>query len=95
MNPDRIIRRTAKLVEAQVDGELIALDTRKGSCYGFNASATRIWSLAEHPISFSDLCATLTREFAVAPEQCMQEVAEVIGDLERDGLVEVVPQNLP
>ena len=89
MSTDLIIRRKGNLLEAEVDGELVALEVEKGSCYGFNRSATRIWQLAEQPISLSSLCDRLVGEYDVDRARCEEEVAGVIRELEREGLLEV------
>jgi hypothetical protein len=39
------------VIEAEVDGELVALHVDKGTCYGFNGTATRIWALIETPLT--------------------------------------------
>lgn len=88
LSTDLMIRRKSELLEAEVDGELVALQIDKGTCYGFNRSATRIWQLAEQPILMSDLCAALVGEFEVDRGTCEREVAEMVRELEREGLIE-------
>lgn len=89
MSTDVIIHRKGTLLEAEVDGELVGLQVEKGSCYGFNRSATRIWQLAEQPISLSSLCDRLVDEYEVDRDRCEQEVTVVIRELEREGLLDV------
>jgi hypothetical protein len=86
-----IVSRRAELIETEVDGELVALHVDKGTCYGFNGTATRIWALIERPRRVSELKEELTREFDVDPEMCEQQLGELLRELEADGLVELAP----
>jgi hypothetical protein len=86
---DLIVARGAGLVEAEVDGELIGLHIDNGTCYAFNATATRIWQLIEQPRSLADLCAALAEEFEVDPATCESDVRLVLDDLASDGIVEL------
>ncbi len=95
MSTNLIISRNRELLEAEVDGELVALQIDKGTCYGFNRSATRIWQLAEQPISLAALCDALTAEYAVDRARCEAEVTEVVRELEREGLVSIAEGGSP
>ena len=87
MSTHLIISRAADLIEAEVDGELIALQAARGRCYGFNRSATRIWSLTKRPISLAALCDALMAEYQVDRARCEAEVADAVRELEREGLL--------
>lgn len=91
MNEDLIVQRRDGLIQAEVDGELVALHIDKGTCYGFNVTATRIWTLIESPRRVSELRDQLVDEYDVDAETCGLEVMAVLKDLERDGLVELQP----
>jgi len=86
-----IVSRRAELIEAEVDGELVALHVDNGTCYGFNGTATRIWALIEQPRRFSELKEELIREFDVDPDLCERQLNELLRELEGDGLVELAP----
>lgn len=88
---DLIVRRTGKLIEAEVDGELIGLEVEQGTCFGFNSTATRIWALLESPRRFSELRDLLLAEYEVDSETCETELRGVLRELEKDGLVELEP----
>ena len=91
MTEEYIVSRRAQLIETEVDGELVALDVDKGTCYGFNGTATRIWGLIEQPKRVSELKAALLSEFDVDPETCGRQLAQLLKELETDGLVELEP----
>lgn len=91
MPEDLLVRRREGLIQAEVDGELVALHVDNGACYGFNPTATRIWALIETPQLLSALTRKLVEEYEVDPETCDRQVRAVLKDLEQDGLVELQP----
>lgn len=68
IGPDSLVERRLKMVEAEMDGERIALAVESGTCYGFNRSATRIWDLLDTPRTVSEIVADLTERFDVDAE---------------------------
>lgn len=86
-----LISRREGLIQAEVDGELVALHIDKGTCYGFNVTATRIWALIEQPRLLSDLRQILLGEYDVDDDTCDRQLREMLGELERDGLVATEP----
>jgi hypothetical protein len=86
---DIVVKRRAGLLEAEVDGEIVGLHVEKGTCYGFNATATRVWGLIETPRTVSDIRDALLEEYDVEPAICEAELAELLKELEADGLVEL------
>jgi hypothetical protein len=82
-----VARRLPGLVEAELDGELVGLHVENGTCYSFNATATRILALLDRPKSVEEICAALGREFDVDPVTCGEQVLLLLQDLQRDGLV--------
>ena len=84
-----LIRRNAEFMEAEVDGELVALHADKGTCYGFNPTATRIWNLLAEPSTLAELHEALMAEYEVDRATCEREVEPLLRDLEADGLVKI------
>ena len=89
MSDSPLISRKSELLEAEVDGELVALHVDNGTCYGFNGTATRIWALIEQPRTLAELCDALTAEFEVDRGDCEREVTILLRELEEDGLVDI------
>jgi len=92
MGKDMLVLRRAGLIEAEVDGELVALHVDNGTCYGFNGTATRIWAMIEEPKRLGELTDALVREYDVDPETCEAQLLDLLKDLEADGLVELRPE---
>lgn len=89
MNEDLVVTRRAALLEAEVDGEIVALHVDSGTCYGFNGTATRIWALIEEPKRVSELRDALLEEFDIDAATCEAQLMDLLGELETDRLVEL------
>ena len=74
-------------IEAEIDDEIVALSIERGTCYGMNRVASRIWSLLAKPIRISDLCATLVASYRVDPDVCKRQVLDVLEELRAEGLI--------
>ena len=88
---DYLVRRRTGLLETEVDGELVGLHVENGTCYGFNGTATRIWSMIEAPRRMSDLRDSLVAEFDVEAVTCEEQLIELLRELAADGLIELQP----
>ena len=86
---DWIVARRAGLSEAELDGELLGLHVERGTCYGFNGTATRIWKMIEQPIQLAALRDALVRDYDVDAETCEADLRELLRELEQDGLVSI------
>jgi hypothetical protein len=86
---DILVSRKDGLVEAEVDGEIVALHVDNGTCYGFNGTASAVWRMLDRPRRLDEICAGLAGEYEVEPDQCEREVMDLLRDLESDGLVEL------
>ena len=84
---DPLVRRCGDLIEAEVDEELVGLHVDRGICYGFNATATRIWSLLEEPQTVSQLRDRLLEQYDVSPDECDAQLRTLLDELAKDGLV--------
>ncbi len=87
MSATTIYRRARPLMEAELGDELVTLDVDGGHCYGFNAVTTSVWRLLEQPRSEAAIRHELMEEYDVAPDQCAQELGELIADLMTRGLI--------
>ena len=77
-------------IEADVDGEILALGIEHGTCYGLNRVGSRIWNLLAEPTGIGDLCATLLAAYRVDPDVCEREVLSLLEELRAEGLIRVL-----
>lgn len=88
---DVIVRQDGDLVTTRLDGELVGMSVEQGTCYGFDAVATRLWELIENPRTLDSLCAQLVAEFAVGDAACRADVRAFLEELRGEGLISVTP----
>lgn len=84
----RVVQKPG-LLEAEVDGEIVALHIESGKCYGMNEVAARIWSLLATPHSVREIRDALMARYAVEDDECREQVASLLSQLEGEGLIEV------
>jgi hypothetical protein len=90
-NPEsEIYRRSAQLLEAEINDELVALEPNQGTCFGFNSVATDVWRRLEQPRSFAELKNALLAEYDVSEEQCSGELRELLEQMREARLIEAV-----
>jgi hypothetical protein len=74
-------------VEAEIDDEILTLNVDRGICYGLNRVGSSIWKLLAEPIRVRDLCTTLLGTYRVDPDDCEQQVLELLEELCSEGLI--------
>ena len=87
-----VVERRDGFIEAQVDGELVALNIESGTCYALNTVGSRIWDLLSEPSRIGDLCTTLLSEYRVEPDVCQRDVLDLLEELRAEGLVATVEE---
>lgn len=85
-----VIRQRGGLVAHKVDDTLVLADERSSGCYGLDFVAQKIWQLVERPKAVADLCAALVDEYKIDRERCELDVLDFLGELKREGLIEIV-----
>jgi hypothetical protein len=79
--------RNENIPTGEVDGEMVALDLDKGSCFGMDGIGSEIWALAATPVTLAEIADALTARHEVSREQCISDVAPFIDDLLAEGLL--------
>ena len=91
MVSETMVERGSGLIEAEVDGEIVALHVENGRCYGFNSTATVIWKMIETPKSLDTIRDALVGQFDVDPQTCEAQLKDLLDELAKDGLIEIRP----
>jgi hypothetical protein len=84
-----LYRRSDRALFTAVDREVIALDVQGGQCFGFNRVASAVWEALDQPRPLTEICQTLREQFEVGEEECRRDVADLLGGLVRDEIIEV------
>jgi hypothetical protein len=80
--------RAVELLEADVNDELVALEPKQGTCFGFNSVAKDIWRKLERPRSFAELKSELLAEYDVDDEQCTRDLRQLLEEMSEAKLIE-------
>lgn len=83
----RLVRR-ATVIEAEVDGEVVALNAETVECYGLNGVGSRILRLLATPITRAEICDALEAEYEVDSADCERAVGDLLAELLAKGLIQ-------
>ena len=87
MNHNARVVRCEEMLEADVNGEIVALHVERGQCYGLNAVASEIWRMLAEPTSVDEICRKLCEEYEIDSSTCQSQVQELVTSLQEEGLV--------
>jgi hypothetical protein len=68
MNDNSLYSRRADLLETTLDNEVVLMSIERGSYFGLEGTARRIWQLLAQPMTKSQLVQALCLEYAAEPE---------------------------
>jgi len=86
-HPHLFPKARTDLIAQDVAGEIVILDQQRNQVHRLNASASLIWLRMDGQASLMELAAALSRHFEVTTEQATDDVARVVEDLDRAGLL--------
>lgn len=89
LTENAVVGRTAGVLEAEVDDEIVLLNIEKGNCYGLNKAGSRVWHFIAEPCRVSDICARLMAEYDIDAETCMRQVIELLEQLNSEDLITI------
>lgn len=79
---------SADVLHAEVNGEVVLLNTESLEYHSLNEVAGRVWALlGEAPHSIDELCAVLLAEYEVDEEPCRQAVEAFLARAGEQGFV--------
>ena len=82
-----VVSRKAGIIEAEIEGEVVALNVETGTCYGLNQVGSRIWHMLATSPRISAICETLLAEYSVGSDDCERQVLDLLEDLYSEGLI--------
>lgn len=84
-----VYARASGVVEADVEGVLVLLDTKNWDFIEFDKVGRTIWELLEEPKSPGELTDLLVQKFDVSHQQCGREARIFLDEMAAAGLVTV------
>jgi hypothetical protein len=81
------IRAVKDQVSCDLEGEAVILSLNEGIYYTLNSVGARIWNLIREPLQVGMVCDIIVKEFDVAADKCERDVLQVLGEMEKEGLI--------
>jgi len=82
------IARSPDVLHSDLGDQAVMMDVDAGAYFGLNEVGTRIWALAEEPVSLTIVVDRLTAEYDVARDECEAAVLESLDSSTRRELEE-------
>lgn len=90
-----VVRRASKQVSAPLEGETAILQVEDGVYYGLDEIGTLVWNMIEKPCAVASIRDAILRAYDVGAEQCEADLLNLLQELERRELIEVVDAQSP
>lgn len=85
-------RRSPQALSAEVGDDIVALQAERGFAFGLEGVTAAVWQLLDQPRSEDEIVAALLADYDVAESQCRADVAELLGKMRDEGLIEDVTE---
>lgn len=83
-------RKSSRQVSCQIDDEIAILDMDKSLYFRLEGVAVEVWGALDQPSSVAQLRDGIVARFDVTPEACEADLVALLGQLQAQGLVEIV-----
>ncbi len=90
IEPHTVVVRTAGLLTAPVDDEIVILNPGRDNYVGLNAIGRIIWDLIEQPREVAEPCRNLSGAFDAAPDQITADLLPFLAELAEEGIARVI-----
>ncbi len=88
-----LVARVDSLPVAPVDGELVILNTAKGSYVGLDDIGRRIWELLENPIYVNELLQQIMQDYTGDREVMTDDLIDFLSELYAQNLITATEPN--
>jgi hypothetical protein len=89
ININSTITRNEELLSGEIDHEIVIMNLDSGSYHVINKTGQRIWELLEKPMTVEEICSTISEEYEVDTQICLDEVLKFLADLQSRQIVQV------
>jgi hypothetical protein len=88
---DSVISVAEGQLASKLNDEVVILNLTSGIYFGLDQVGARVWELLQQHRRFGELRAAILREFDVEPLRCTQDLSDLIGRMESEGIVRIAP----
>jgi hypothetical protein len=86
-----IVRQSKDQVSCSLNDEVALLNLKTTLYFGLNEVGASIWQALKEPTPAIELCRLVRDRFEVDETQCQTHVLEFLTNLEKAGLIELIP----
>jgi hypothetical protein len=86
-----VISAAPDQLSSKLGSEVVILNLNSGVYYGLDPVGTRIWELLQQAQPLAAIRDQIVSEFDVTPEQCEQDLIDLLKQMEQEGLIKVTP----
>lgn len=90
ITPDTMVIQKKSLPSVVLDGEIALMNRENGRYYSLDPIGSRIWAIMSEQITVKDIVAILLQEYEVSPENCGNDVIDLVNQLNEQGLVDIL-----
>ncbi|WP_108503440.1 PqqD family protein [Paracoccus indicus] len=77
-------------VSCAIEDGVAILDLKSNTYFSLDEVGTSIWDRMANPASLDDLTKAVASEYDVAPEVCRGDIKDLLDDMLKNGLIQVV-----
>ena len=92
---DTVLIRDPELVSSMVDGLMVVMNVRSGTCFDFNRVGTEIWNLLAGPRQVEQILTALAQSYVVDRDDMAREVMAFLQRLLDRQLLRIVKAARP
>jgi hypothetical protein len=89
INLNSQVRIQEDVLFQELQGEAVLLNLKTGVYLGLDQLGTKIWQLLQQNASLNKVVDSVLQEYAVTHEQFAKDLLTLVGQMERQGLIEV------
>jgi hypothetical protein len=79
--------RDPDLNAVEMDGEFVMMGVDQGEYYAMRGVAASVWRHLAEPRELTELCSLVAEEYDITPDQCRDDVATFLGQLQAKQMV--------
>ena len=83
---------TEDQVSADLSGEAAILNLKTSTYFGLNTVGASIWKLVREPKTVSQIRDAIIQEYDVEPDRCEHDILELLQELSKHGLIEIIEE---
>jgi hypothetical protein len=84
-----VISAKKEIVAANMDGDTVMMSIEAGKYYNLGKMGGVIWGMITEPVAVEMVVAKLLEKYEVTRKQCETEVLSFLGEMNREGLLEI------